>query len=293
MLLGDDWEAFCRVLNAWETDWKSLEVRLGFDTCSQAWRVDHKAPLTDLFTTKTLNAFLVPFRTHVRGIFGFQIQGSVPNDLVEAVTKDVKSKPWDNVLAWLSSLEEEQRIAEQLQSQNKTVEASTIWHRIVDKCSILNYVHMEEPSVRKLFLVRYQKLFFACSLQCALCYLTHLQNPPTGGLANPYHVELVKHLYSHITHAKEFLGPDGQGADGIDWVPGKTDRIRLYLAHCVTLRLGGPALFVSKQPLVGAWDMLKAAHLTDPDNEEIIYEMERWRDWRDELLGVEGTGLVG
>lgn len=174
----------------------------------------------------------------------------------------------------MTLLEIKQKAAVCLQSQKEHIGAVTIFQDIDLQLNALRRLKALKLSSR------YRKLFSSIHYQQALAYLEYLQNPPVGGLAAIYQQQLVEDAQDHLYWAE--VGEPVVYAGNTDmfgWQHGIVERTKILLTYCNVLRLVGPELVVDESEVKRGWRMLRTAQLAEPDNEDVIREMELWGEF--------------
>ncbi|CAO2647635.1 Nn.00g085570.m01.CDS01 [Neocucurbitaria sp. VM-36] len=288
MILGRDWVVFCNYFATLTTKETSSKIRIAFRPNSTNLP-DYKAPLSDCFLEKTQVSLLNSFRTHARDLREVQITGPVSRTLVTSVLGDVTSKTRLDTCKILSEMQDAHDLASHLFAENKTIEASSTWSRILPHYagSIRNPTWSSSQSTRETV----NRLHFTALVNIGKCYLQHLRNPPPH-LSPPFIVLLgfgaLGHFTTALHAANSFDSSTNDTIAGVPWQPSTLKVVNLMVEACECRRLLAQTekKYASVEWLTEIEIKLNDAWRLAPGDEGVERERTAFREWKQRLLKV-------
>lgn len=240
MILGRDWDAFCHMLSEADIYVDSFSSNVKITLFLEPWFLsipEYKAPITDLFTTKTQEAFLKPFRAQLRGFSQVEIGDRVSRELKEAVVEEVKKSPWPDPYKILEDLYEAKDLGAQFYQDGKVTEASEWWTTAVSDVRRMRCSESWKALALKggpPFINQLAELQFTLLLNSA-------QNSLRVMKASPNNKEAVMTVGDVVTsNLQEASGlRDDFESDGSQWQPSNAQMARLHFTQAQCWRLMG------------------------------------------------------
>jgi hypothetical protein len=182
MIVAHHWPHLCVALSSQSHSGRHLTVDIAFP---QANRSIYMSSLVQSFLDKSQEQFLQSTRSHLRGIKKLTVFGSTNPSLSNSVEEHVLTPTTYTRPRWLALANGWCHLAQQLQHQNRHVEAWGLWDEL----------QRTESQVIKQALGRteYKRLRFIASIGMSLAYLHHVEFPPHT-LVAPKQFEALGHL---------------------------------------------------------------------------------------------------
>lgn len=189
MMLGRHWSRFCAALSHRNSS-TEFSIVLEFPSSPTASRDGYKASIPHSLHCQFQELFLECTRYHLRGVQRLKIYGCTHPESSSLVKKDVTAPRVCARPQWLTFPDEWCHLAQELQRQNRHIEAWGLW----------NVVHQTPTFMlhEALDVLSYKRLRFASNLGTALCYLHYLE--PTQSLTN-VQVTKIRDLAEASIHA--------------------------------------------------------------------------------------------
>ncbi|KAF2713857.1 hypothetical protein K504DRAFT_424837 [Pleomassaria siparia CBS 279.74] len=238
MILGRDWKPFCHMLSEADIYIDGFSTNVKILLTMNPWPEEipnYKAPIVDLFTLKTQEALLKPFRSQLRGFTHVEMGKSVSPDFVQAVLKEVASSPWTDPRKVLQDLYEAKDLGARYYEENKITEASERW-----TTAISDVRRMRSSSSWPTLAQKGESHFVQqlAQLQFALL-LSSAQNSLRVMNASPNNQATLMTVGDVVTYnLQEAVDlPDNFARDGSLWQPSDAQMAALYFAQAQCWRL--------------------------------------------------------
>lgn len=181
MILGQDWEAFCRaftqVAGIEDIFWLRLQIGVIFGTA----RSDFLAVVDQDYLDKIQISLLQSFGEHTRGLKHVGIDGKLPANIIKSVKSQVIETPWLDSPKWYSNLGKQYRLAEGLLNQGNFLEASSIFIEL--NHSVENLKHANPPALHE---EKKHALTYSSGVGIALCCIHYLETVSESFDASSY-----------------------------------------------------------------------------------------------------------
>jgi hypothetical protein len=204
MILAHHWPDLCSAFNRQFYQPPHLSIDLAFPPPNRSVYISSLHPS---FLQKSQDLFLGDTRRRLRGIKKVRVFGSNYPQLSCSVENDVMAPAMPVHPQWLSHADGWCHLAQNLQHQNRHIEAFGLWNEVrLTKTSILK---------QALPYLSYKHIRFTCAIGLALAYLHYLDFPPPAPLTEKQFNEMRNLADSEISEVRMRARSDGQRAQAL------------------------------------------------------------------------------
>jgi hypothetical protein len=261
MILGECWDAFCHAFNAAGSHDMKTQICLTIDPGLLSKQTGYKAPVDDRFITKTRDTLLQSFRSHIRCLKHLTVDGPMESGASKAIQKEVAMVPWIDDPDWPAKLDNQSRIAKELQNQNRFMEASTVWSEILYSMRFKERRGSSHP------LSTGYNPILTYSLKNARCYLHYLESPPAD-LQDEFFKKLGE-------YTKTLMEASTGGYPPMQ----RPEMLFVYGRMCRLVEARIPHSYSASR----ICSLMRRAHSLDPENDDIAQELANCEEWKNSI----------